>query len=357
MTQRAITPVILSGGAGTRLWPVSRTARPKQMHALVGSSTMLQATLARVSGSSLFAEPVVVASDRHSDETEAQIEATGTGCRALILEPCGRNTAAAIALAALEAGGETLLLVMPSDHVIHDRDAFLAAVEAATPAAIDGWMVTFGIRPDRAETGYGYIKRGASIGAQVFAAERFIEKPDRQRAEQMVAEGFYDWNGGIFLFRADRFLEALEVHAPDIRADVEHAFRTARREGHRLFPELEAFSAVRSQSIDHAVMEHADRIAVVPMDVGWSDVGSWDALHDVSAKDDAGNHSSGDVLALDSEGCLLRSDGPLVVTVGVQDLIVIATGDAVLIAPRGESQRVKDVVEALKRRDHPTIDR
>lgn len=317
---------------------------------------MLQATVARVSGSDLFSRPLVVASDRHAAETEGQVEAACGGCSALILEPCPRNTAAAIALAALEAGEEAVLLVMPSDHVVLDRDAFLAAVASALPAARDGWLVTFGIRPGHAETGYGYIKRGAPIGDGVFAVERFVEKPDRATAEKMVGEGCYDWNGGIFMFRADRFLKALAEYAPDIGASVAKAFDGAVREGVRVRPDPDAFAAVRSQSIDHAVMEHADRIAVVPIDIGWSDVGSWDALHEISDKDESGVSRTGEVIAIDSSNCLLRSDGPLLVTIGVSDLIVIATGDAVMIMPQGESQRVKEAVSLLQAQRHPTLE-
>lgn len=342
-----ITPVILSGGSGTRLWPVSRAARPKQLQLIVGTDTMLQATAGRVADRERFSAPIVVANADHADEVEAQLAAVAAGPAALILEPTGRNTAPAIALAALEADPEALLLVLPSDHLIADEAAFAEAIMTAAPLAAEGWLVTFGIRPDRAETGYGYIRRGAEIAPGAFAAERFVEKPDRAAAEAYLADGGYDWNGGIFLFRADRYLEELARHAPDILESARTAFGGAQREGRRLYPDAEAFAAARAQSIDYAVMEPAEKIAVVPVAMGWSDVGSWDALYDLLPRDGAGNVTVGEVLAIDSANCLLRGDGPLVAAVGVSDLIVVATGEAVLILPRGESQRVKEIVDAL----------
>jgi len=347
MAAAQIIPVILSGGSGTRLWPLSRPERPKQLHALTGASTMLQMTAARVTDPDLFAPPIVVASGRHVGEIEEQLGEIGSRPQLSILEPVGRNTAAAIALAALEAPASALLLVMPSDHVIGLPERFLAAVRAAVPAAREGHLLTFGIAPERPETGYGYIKRGAALAEGVFAVERFVEKPDAATARRYLAEGGYAWNGGIFLFEAATLLAGLEAHAPDILAQVRLSLDAARREPARVTPNPELFGAVRSKSIDHALMEVHDRVAVVPVQMDWSDVGSWDALHEIGAKDEDGNRVFGDTLVIDTKSCLVHSEGPLVVTVGVHDLIVVATGDAVLIMPRGDSQRVKEAVERL----------
>ena len=348
-----IVPVILSGGAGTRLWPLSRPARPKQLHRLAGDLTMLQATAMRVGDPALFEAPIVVGSAALADEVEAQLGPCGVVPSRIILEPEGRNTGPAVALAALEAGDEALLLVMPSDHLIADPDAFVAAIRTGLRAAQQGWLVTFGIRPDRAETGYGYIRRAEQIEPGVFRAERFVEKPDAATAARYLAEGGHDWNGGIFLFRAEAFLAALARHAPGILEPAQQAAAGAARDGVRMRPESAAFARAEARSIDHAVMEKAEQVAVVPVEMGWSDVGSWDALYETGAPDADGNVASGDVLALDTKGSLVASEGPLVVTIGVEDLIVVATGDAVLVAPRGQSQRVKEAVEALKAGGHP----
>lgn len=351
MAMVRILPVILSGGAGTRLWPLSRAARPKQLLALTGEKTMLELTAARVLGEA-FSPPVVVCNARHADEIAAQL---GPGAR-LILEPAGRNTAPAVALAALQGPEDELLLVMPSDQLIGDATAFAAAIAAARPAASDGWLVTFGIAPTHAETGYGYIKRGAALGEGVWAVDCFVEKPDFETAKAYLAEGGYSWNGGIFLFRADAYLAALGEHAPDILARCREAMGGARRQDGRVHPAAEAFAASPSESIDYAVMEKAGRVAVVPVAMGWSDVGSWDALHEISDKDADGNSLAGEALAIDADNNLIRSSGPVVTVVGVDNLIIVATSDAVLVLPRGESQRVKEAVEGLKALRHPTLD-
>ena len=353
MDESRITPVILSGGAGTRLWPLSRPDRPKQLHRLAGEETMLQATLGRAADPAMFDPPIVVAGAGHAEAVNAQLDACGTKLASLIVEPEGRNTAAAVALAALEAQPDALLLVMPSDHVIADVPAFLAAVRTAAPLAREGWLVTFGIRPEAPETGYGYIRRGREVAPGAFEAEAFVEKPDRETASRYLAEGSYDWNGGIFLFSAAAIRAALAEHAGDILRDVEASLREAGRDGRRVRPDPAAFARVRGQSIDHAVMEKAERIAVVPVQMGWSDVGSWDALYEIGERDAEGNVAAGDVLVLDTRNCLLKSEGPQIVTIGVEELIVVATGDAVLIAPRGQSQRVREAVDRLKSRNHP----
>jgi mannose-1-phosphate guanylyltransferase/mannose-1-phosphate guanylyltransferase/mannose-6-phosphate isomerase len=340
-----ITPVILSGGSGTRLWPLSRPERPKQLLALTGEETMLQMTLGRTSDPSRFAPPVVIAAFAHAEEIQRQI---GSGTETLVLEPAARNTAPAIALAALLAKPDDVLLVMPSDHLIRDTNAFLEAVALGLPLAEQGWLVTFGIVPDRPETGYGYIRQGEAIAPGVHRAEKFLEKPDAGTAEALLESGDHFWNGGIFLFRADAYLTALGTHAPEVLHATRRAMANRRGSERHIHPDAEAFAAAPSISIDYAVMEKAEAVAVVPVEMGWSDIGSWDALYEVGEADADGNLLAGNVVATDSRGCMIRSDGPTVVTVGVQDLIVVASGGEILILPRGQSQRVKEALDALR---------
>jgi mannose-1-phosphate guanylyltransferase/mannose-1-phosphate guanylyltransferase/mannose-6-phosphate isomerase len=350
-----ITPVLLCGGSGTRLWPLSRRNAPKQLLALTGAETMLQLTIARNPAGDMFDSPVVVAGAELEEAIRAQLAGAAGADARLILEPCRRNTAPAAALAALTAAPGDILLVMPCDHFIGDVDAFLAAVGEALPWAERDWLVTFGIRPTHAETGYGYIRRGSPLSASVFAVEHFIEKPELAKAETFLSQGGYDWNGGIFLFRARTYLEALEAHAPEILAAAREAVGAAPVQGDKLTPDAAAFARCPDISIDHAVMEKSGRIAVVPVDMAWSDLGSWEALWDVSARDEDANVLTGEVLAMDSRRCLIRSTGPLVVAIGVEDLVVVATEDAVLVVRRDESQRVKTAVEALSRKGHRSI--
>lgn len=351
-----ITPVILSGGSGTRLWPLSRSKRPKQLLALTGEQTMLQMTASRCVDHSRFGRPIIVTNELHADEIADQLASDGHMPTAVILEPFARNTAPAIALAATEVTAETVLLVMPSDHVIQDVAAFHSAIATALPLISDGWLITFGIAPDKPETGYGYIKRGEKIADGVHRVASFVEKPDRARAEAYLDEGGYSWNGGIFLFQAGAYLAALERHAPEIARRAHAAMAAASREGNIIRPEAASFGLCPSESIDNAVMERDDRVAVVPVEMGWSDVGSWDALHALGFDDDDGNVVHGDVVAIDTYHCLIRSEGPVVTMVGVQDLIVVATRDAVMILPRGSSQDVKKIVEQLKARAHDALD-
>lgn len=325
MTSPNIRPVILSGGAGTRLWPLSRAGRPKQFLALAGKESLLKATATRAAA---WGPPIVVAAREQALAVRAEVPDAR-----LVLEPCARGTAAAVALAALAAGTGELLLVMPSDHHIEDEAAFRAAVAVATPLAAEGWLVTFGIEPDRAETGFGYIRRGEALVPGAFRAARFAEKPDRPTAQAWLAEGGWDWNAGIFLFAREALLDALRQHAPAILAAVEGEFESS-----------------PSASIDTAVMEKADRVAVVPAAMGWSDIGSWEALHTLGPVDGDGNLLTGDVVAPDSRNCLVRSDGPVVVALGVEDLVIVATERAVLVVPRGETQRVREAIDALEAR-------
>ena len=306
---------------------------------------MFQLTLDRARDASRFAAPMIVANARHADLIEGQLAGEAA---TLILEPLARNTAPAIALAALAANPSDPLLVMPSDHVITDVPAFMAAIDAARPLVERGWLVTFGITPDVPETGYGYIRTGDEAAPGVHRVDRFIEKPDAATAAAMLAQGGYVWNGGIFLFRADAYLRALAEFAPAMLDAARAAMEAAVTEGQRILPDADAFAASPSDSIDYAVMEKAERVAVVPVSMGWSDIGSWDALHALSA-DDNGDTHGGNVLAIDTANCLLSSDGIRIAAVGIEDLIVVASGDSVLILPRGKSQDVKRIVEALKK--------
>ncbi|GGB20258.1 hypothetical protein GCM10011380_07300 [Sphingomonas metalli] len=349
MRVNTIVPVILSGGSGTRLWPMSRPERPKQFLPLTADETMLQLTARRAAGER-FAAPIVVANAAHAGEVEEQLGGIGVTAQALVLEPAGRNTAPAIALAALVAEDpEAALLVMPSDHVIADVDAFHAAIGRALPLVNDGWLVTFGIEPDAPETGYGWIQTGEEIAPGVHRVARFVEKPKLDRAQAMLAQGGHAWNGGIFLFRADMYLGALAAHAPEMLTAVRTSIEQGRRDGARIHPDAAAFATSPSDSIDYAVMEKADRVAVVPVAMGWSDVGSWDALHAISQTDPHGNVHGGEVIAVDTQNCLVRSDGVRIAMVGVSDLVVVASGNDILVLPRGRSQEVRKLIDAMKK--------
>lgn len=338
-----ITPVILSGGGGTRLWPLSTPATPKQFLALTGEETMFQMTLRRTMDRSRFAAPVIVANAAHAGLVEAQLAAIGIDDAIIILEPCARNTAPAIALAALCVDDAIApMLVMPSDHVILDQPAFDAATDALLPMVEAGWLATYGINPTGPETGYGYIQTGDVLCDGVQVVSRFVEKPGADRAEAMIASGDHVWNGGIFLFRADIYLGVLAVEAPDMLAAAQAAMAAANRTGAQILPDHEAFAASPSDSIDYAVMEKAARVAVAPVAMGWSDVGSWDALHDLGDKDDGGNTTIGHVRLSEASGNLIHADGIRVSVHGVDDLIVVANGREVLILPRGSSQKVRD---------------
>jgi mannose-1-phosphate guanylyltransferase/mannose-6-phosphate isomerase len=345
-----LVPVILSGGAGTRLWPLSRELYPKQLLPLIGPRTMLQDTVQRLAGLQ-SAAPVVVCNEEHRFLVAEQLRAIGCTPSAILLEPVGRNTAPAIALAAHATlatdAGDGLLLVLPADHVIHDVGAFQRAIAAAAAAARHDHLVSFGVVPHRPETGYGYIRRGAVVGG-AFRIAQFVEKPEQLRAEQFVASGDYYWNSGMFLFRARRFLEELERCAPDIAAACRAAFAGAVRDLDFTRVDAKSFTACRSDSIDYAVMEKTSDAVVVPLQAGWSDVGSWSALHEACGPDADGNVLRGDVLCVDTRGSYVYSEGRLVATVGLRDSVVVETKDAVLVAPRDRVQDVKQLVARLK---------
>ena len=342
-----LQPVLLSGGSGTRLWPLSREAYPKQFLPLVGKDTMLQATWRRVAGIA-DAPPIVVAGEDHRFLVAEQLRQVGAPPPAILLEPVGRNTAPAIAAAALQAmagGDDPLLLVLPSDHVVRDAVAFCTAVRAAMPAAEQGALVTFGIVPDAPETGFGYIQ--AAPGDGVRPVLRFVEKPDAATAQEYLEAGGYYWNSGMFLLRASRYLAELQRFRPDIVAAVRAAFAAAARDGDFIRLDKAAFAACPSDSIDYAVMEKTDAAAVLPVDIGWNDVGSWSALWEVSEQDADGNAHHGDVIAIDSRNSYAYARR-LVALVGVDDLVVVETDDAVLVARKDKVQQVKDVVARLK---------
>lgn len=349
-----IHPVILSGGAGSRLWPLSREHYPKQLLALAGDESLLRQTARRVQDAERFAAPRVICNEEHRFVIAEQLREIGATPAAILLEPMGRNTAPAAAVAALhvvaEAGPEALLLLLPSDHLVRDEAAFAAALDVAAKAARGGALVTFGIRPTSPETGYGYIRRGAALKGVpgAFAVASFVEKPDRARAETYLAAGEYDWNSGMFLFQAGRFLAELERLEPQMLKACRAALARSAADLDFCRLEAKAFAAAPARSIDVAVMERTRKAAVVPADLGWSDVGSFSALWEIAAKDAHGNVLLGDVLALDTSASYLRSEGMLTAVVGLDDVLVVTTEDAVLVAAKSKAQEVKALVEKLK---------
>lgn len=340
-----IVPVILSGGSGTRLWPLSTPEKPKQFLPLVGEESLFHETLTRVSDPRAYLPPVVVANSGHVDlclDEMANID----GAR-LILEPCARNTAVAIAMAAglvaSEHGPESLILVMPSDHCIGDEDSFHAAVQIGQLAAQAGRLVTFGVAPTGPETGYGYLETGKPLdnAPGAFEVARFIEKPDFARAETMASSGRHFWNGGIFLFRASDFLAEIGIHAPEIHDCAVRALANAERRGPCIFPAFADLEPCPNVSVDYAVMERSNIIAMAPLDANWSDVGSWDALAQMHSK--SPRHPL--ATTVHSENCYVRSDGLKVSLLGVHDLVVVASGGHVLIMRKGQSQQIRQLVE------------
>lgn len=352
-----LIPVILSGGAGTRLWPVSRRAHPKPFMKLADGRSLAASTILRALDVAARRETLTVTGrDYYFLTRDLYAEAAGEATHHFLLEPEGRNTAPAIAAAALwvaeRFGPEARLLVLPADHLVRDQAAFAAAVEAADGLAADGWLVCLGVTPTHAETGYGYIRAGTALGDAGRRIEAFVEKPDAETAKRYFDSGKYLWNAGMFCFRADAVLEALDAQAPTILAAVRTAWEASDRDADPLELDPEAFAAVPSDSIDFAVMEKAPRRAVVPADCGWSDIGSWQAISDLYETDALGNQVRGQGILVDTRNTFIQGEERLVAAVGVSDLVIVDTGDAVLVAHRGRAQEVKAVVDELTRRDH-----
>jgi len=363
LTQRGwldaqIVPVLLAGGAGTRLWPLSRPDRPKQFLPLFEDRSLFQNTVLRMHGRPEFAPPLVVCNAEHRFIAAEQLRQIGVEPRGFIVEPDGRNTAPAATLAALALTerDDAYMLLLPADHVIADAAAFCDAVARGLGAARLGNLVTFGILPDRPETGYGYVRGGSELDdlAGCFAVERFVEKPDRATAKGYLADGRYYWNSGIFLAGVRPFLDELARHRPDIAAGCGAALKQARTDGAFLWPARETFCAIAGESIDYAVMEHTQRAALVPVDMGWSDVGSWSALALALGGD--GSTTAGDVHALDVRNSYLRSESRLVAAVGVENIVVVETADAVLVAAKDRVEDVKHLVASLKKEGRREID-
>lgn len=352
-TSSKIVPVILSGGAGQRLWPLSRQQFPKQFLGLNGHESMLQQTIQRVSDAR-FSPPLFICNDEHRFLVAEQARDIDCVPRAIVLEPVGRNTAPAAALAAVMVqmdDPDALILLLPSDHVIADVGAFLTALEIATAAADDGRLVTFGVEPDRAATGYGHIKKGEPLPyCGCFEIDRFTEKPDRETADRFLSEGGYYWNSGIFLFSARTYIETLRSLRPEILEPCENAVRDGKTDIDFFRPDAEHFSSCPSDSIDYAIMEHTKNGAMVPVNIGWNDLGSWDALWQIGERDQNNNVLTGDAIAHETSNSYLHSSGPLIASVGLDNVLLIATEDAVLAVSREHVEDVKTVVAALKER-------
>ena len=344
-----IVPVILCGGAGTRLWPLSRELYPKQLLPLVDDKSLLQNTVLRLQDHRDAVDPILVCNEEHRFLVAEQLREIDVTPATIILEPIGRNTAPAVALGALQAliEEDAVLVVLPSDHVIPDHPAFLEAVDRAITLAEDDHLVTFGVTPTRAETGYGYIKAGASLNAGD-EVEAFVEKPDVKTAEQYVASGNYFWNSGMFVFKATNYLRELANQREDIAHAVDSAFKSVSHDDVFTRVGEQAFTDCPKESIDYAVMESTDMAAMVPLTAGWSDIGSWQALWEVSEKDADQNSIVGDVITEGVSNSYIRAEHRLVSVVGIDDLVVVETADAILITSQSESQNVKKIVTRLQ---------
>ena len=330
-----INPVVLCGGSGTRLWPRSRKSMPKPFLPLVGEQTLFQATLARAADPALFAAPTVVTGSAHLPHVEQQL----AGPASIIVEPEAKNTAAAIALAAARLPDDAVMLVCPSDHYIADVAAFHAAIQAAAALARADYMVAFGITPTAPETGFGYIRRGDALDGG-FAVAQFVEKPDLDRAMQFLASGDYSWNGGIFAFRAGAFMAELAQHRPAMAAAIARCVERGEADGARFHPDPGEFAAIESESVDYAVMEETARAAMVPVAMGWSDIGNWHALRDAQTADKDGNSTNGRVELVDCQGVLAVSDGPRISAIGMSDVAIVVDGDEVLVTTMEGAQKV-----------------
>ena len=347
-----IHPVVLSGGAGSRLWPVSRHLKPKQFHSVASDKTMFAETISRLDDAR-FAAPMVLCNEDHRFLVAEEFRAAQIKSGTIVLEPTPRNTAPAIAAAALilsKSDPDTLMAALSSDHVISDVPAFHACVDRAAKAAISGQLVTFGISPTRPETGYGYIQAGGPLEGHddAFNISRFVEKPDQQTAQQYFDAGTYYWNSGMFLFRASDFLAELEMHAPDVLVSCKKAVDQMTESNGFYSLEKSSFETAPSISIDYAVMEKTNRATVIPSSIGWSDVGSWMSLHQLETPDENGNVSVGDIVLYETKNSYIRTDTQLITAIGVENMIVVATDDAILIAPSDRDQDVRVAVDTLK---------
>lgn len=348
-----IIPVILSGGAGTRLWPLSRSQYPKQFLSLAAQNTMIQETLLRLEGIDV-ASPIVICNESHRFIVADQLAQINVKNPFIILEPLGRNTAPAIAAGAFKAQAldkDAVMVVLPSDHVIQNKAVLAHGVELACKTAAEGFLVTFGITPTAPETGYGYIKAEVKSGDSVFPLDKFVEKPNRETAQKYLDSGEYFWNSGMFVFKASTFLAELQHFEPEIFASVEAAYTKATVDVDFIRLEKESFATSPSRSIDYAVMEKTSKGKVIPLDAGWNDVGAWSALWEVNKKDENQNVIFGDVLTQNTKDSYIYSQGRLVAAVGLRNMVVVETKDAVLVAERSQVQGVKDIVEELKRQE------
>lgn len=350
-----ITPVILSGGSGTRLWPLSRSLNPKQFLNFFEKQSLFQKTILRVKSEADFYNPIIICNNEHRFIAAEELQNIGVTPKVIMLESIGRNTAPAVAIAALEVlthnpKNDDLILVMPSDHIIQDEVKFIKHVESAIKAANDGYLITFGIVPNRPETGYGYIKQGKTLPnfSEIFAVEKFVEKPKKSVAEDFLKSGDYLWNSGIFMFKASTYLEILQELQKDIFISCCNAYNKAVKDLDFVRIFAEDFEKCSNISIDYAVMEKAQKVAVVPVDIGWSDIGNWQALSEITATDENDNSLIGDAIALKTKNCYINSNHGIVTTIGVENLVVVALKDATLIANKNNAQDVKELFEILQ---------